>query len=93
MSGPKPETVKLMLLAKKLRREGWGYDTILVELVRVEEKMNGHYPDYEYNKHHVRVTWRKVKRWTKEIPRGGRVLLNDELIESERALLSHPDNQ
>jgi hypothetical protein len=48
MSGPKAETIQLMILAKKLRREGLGRPSIYRELKKEEAAMNNARPERSY---------------------------------------------
>ena len=68
MKGLNAETVKVIEMARKYRRDGWGYSTIL-SLVKLHTKMS--------------VTRTQIRRWVKDLPRGDGPVYLDDLIAEE----------
>ena len=76
MGSPKSDTVRLIVMARELRRKGWGYTSIKKRLIQVEKDWNDGRQDQDYRDHHVVVTRKKIQRWVRDVERE-HVMLDD----------------
>ena len=76
MGSPKSDTVRLIVMARELRRKGWGYTSIKKRLIQVEKDWNNGRTPEDYRNHHVVVTRKKVQRWVRDVGRE-HVMLDD----------------